>query len=167
MKLQMLASNTFEVWTLSFFVVIGAGLLLFGKKGEMVFVGVVALIGATVIAHSNHTQYIGERFLMEEFNSGSALSCGMWRGEGVKVDPKNGWMMEEGVGFVKGDVIINDPGVCSVIGKPFPEPSAVPYWFALVSVIGVLSMLRYALMRHEPKASGASAEEKNDEDQKP
>lgn len=86
---------------------------------------------------------------MKEFNAGSALSCGMWRGEGVKVDPKNGWMMEEGVGFVKGDVIINDPSVCSVIGKPFPEPSSVPYWMGLVSLFGMLMMFRAVLMREK------------------
>ena len=163
MKLEMFASHTFEVWILSFFVVIGVGFLLFAKKGELLFAGVVSLIGAIVIAYSNHTHYIGERFLLEEFKTGSALSCGMWRGEGVKVDPKNGWVMEEGVGFVKGDVIIDDPGVCSVIGKPFPQPPAAPYGFALVSVIGLLSLLRFVLMRQTPKDSAQSTKESHDE----
>lgn len=162
MKLEMFASNSFEVWMMAFFLLIGVGFLLFGRKGELIFAGVIALAGVTSIAYSNHIQYVGDRFLMEQFHQGSALACGMWRGESVRVDPLKGWKYEEGVGFVKGDVIINDPGVCSVIGKPFPEPSTVPYWFAFVSVTGMLIMLRAALRRNEEK-NPQSDEEKDDD----
>lgn len=145
MKWEMIASNSIEVWIMTFFVVIGVGFLLFARKGELIFAGVIALAGMTVIAYSNHSKYIGKHFLMEQFNAGSALSCGLWRGESARVDPLRGWRFEQGTGFVKGDVIINE-GVCSVIGKPFPEPSTVPYWMAFVSVTGVLLMLRYAII---------------------
>ncbi len=162
MHMEMIAASSGEMWIMVFFLLIGIGFLLFGRKGELIFTGVIALAGVTSIAYSNHIQYVGDRFLMEQFHQGNALVCGMWRGESARVDPLKGWKYEEGVGFVKGDVIINDPSVCSVIGKPFPEPSTVPYWFAFVSVTGMLIMLRAALRRHEEK-NPQTDEEKNDD----
>jgi len=161
MKLEIIASNSIEVWIMTFFVVIGAGFLLFGRKGELVFAGVITLAGMTSIAYSNHSKYIGKHFLMEQFNAGRALSCGLWRGESVRVDPLKEWRFEQGTGFVKGDVIINDPSVCSVIDKPFPEPSSVPYWMAFVSVTGVMLMLRAAIMG---KLEKVAKEENHDAD---
>lgn len=78
---------------------------------------------------------------MEQFHEGRALSCGIWKGESARVDRLSGWRYEEGAGFVKGDVIINDLGVCRVIEKHFPEPSSVPYWMVLVTMMGVLMTL--------------------------
>lgn len=146
MKLEILASNVFEIWTMALFVLIGVGSLLFSHKGEMIFAGVVALGGITLIAYNNHSHYIAERYLMKQFHEGNALVCGMWRGESTKVDPSNGWKYEEGVGFIKADVIINDAGVCSVIGKPFPKPSSIPYWMTFVSITGILLILRFAII---------------------
>lgn len=146
MHLEMIAASSGEMWIMVFFLLIGIGFLLFGRKGELIFAGVIALASVTSIAYSNHIQYIGDRFLMEQFHQGNALVCGMWRGESARVDPLKGWKYEEGVGFVKGDVIINDPSVCSVIGRAFPEPSSVPYWFAFVSVMGILIILRAVIM---------------------
>lgn len=161
MKWEMIASSPMEVWMMAFFVVIGVGFLLFGRKRGLLFVGVIILATITMIAYSNHSKYIGKHFLMEQFNAGNALSCGMWRGEGARVDPLKGWIFEPDVGFVKGDMIINDPSVCSVIGKPFPEPSSVPYWMALVSVIGVLLILRSAIMG---KLENVAKDENHDAD---
>lgn len=158
----MIAASSGEMWIMVFFLLIGIGFLLFGRKGELIFAGVIALASVTSIAYSNHIQYIGDHFLMEQFHQGNALVCGMWRGESARVDPLKGWKYEEGVGFVKGDVIINDPSVCSVIGRAFPEPSTVPYWFAFVSVTGILIMLRAALRRHEEK-NPQTDKEKNDD----
>lgn len=151
MSLEMFASNAFEQWTMGFFLVFGITVLLFAKKGEWLFAGVVTLSGMTFLAYNNHTHYLGERFLMEQFHSGNALSCGMWKGQSSLVDPSNGWQYHEDIGFYKGDVIINDTGVCAVIGKPFPEPSSVPYVMVFISSMGILMMLRFALIR-----SGAS-----------
>ncbi|MDD3769825.1 MAG: hypothetical protein PHV10_04360 [Sulfuricurvum sp.] len=162
MKLEMFASNSFEIWIMTFFLLTGVGFLLFAKKEGLIFIGVLMLTGVTVISYGNHVKYMGERFLMEQFHEGQALACGMWRGESARVDPSKGWYYEEEVGFVKGDVIINDPGVCSVIGKPFPEPSTVPYWFTFVSVTGMLIMLRAALRRHEEKSPQRDEEKDND-----
>ncbi len=138
----MLVTSTGEVWLLSVLLLIGAGFVLYGRGAEFVFAGIVVIVGVFTIAYTNHTRYLGERFLMEQFHEGRALSCGLWRGESVRVDRLSGWRYEEGTGFVKGDVIINDPGVCRVIEKPFPEPSSVPYWMGLVTLIGVLMTLR-------------------------
>lgn len=147
MSLEMFASNGFELAILGFFLFFGVMFLLFANKGEFLFAGVVALIGLTVLAYTNHTRYLGDRFLMEQFHSGSALSCGMWKGQASLVDPSKGWQYHQDIGFYKGDVIINDPGVCAVIGKAFPEPSSVPYVMVLISIMGVLMMLRFALIR--------------------
>jgi len=157
----MFASNTFEVWTMFFFLLIGGGFILFSKKGEMVFAGLIALGGITSIAFSNHSQYLEEQFTLKRFNEGSSLVCGLWRGESVRVNLSNGWKKEEGVGFIKGDMIINDISVCNVIGEQAPEPSSVPYWMALVSVIGVLLMLRAAIMG---KLERVAKEEDHDAD---
>ena len=139
---EMLVTGTGEVWLLSVLLLIGAGFILYGRGAEFGFVGMVVIVGVFTIAYTNHTHYLGERFLMEQFHEGRALSCGLWRGESVRVDCLSGWRYEEGTGFVKGDVIINDPGVCRVIEKSFPEPSSVPYWMGLVTLIGVLMTLR-------------------------
>jgi len=146
MQLEMLVTSTGEVWLLSVLLLIGAGFILYGRAAEFVFVGMVMIGGVSMIVYSNHTHFVGKHFLMEQFHAGKALSCGMWRGEGVRVDSAKDWRYEEKVGFVKGDVIINDPGVCSVIGRAFPEPSTVPYWMVFVSTLAILLTLRTATL---------------------
>jgi len=146
MNSGMLFTGTGEVWLLGVLLLIGAGFILFVRGGEFVFVGMVVIGGVFTIVYTNYTHYIGEHFLMEQFHEGRALECGMWIGESTRVDSSKGWSYEEEVGFVKEDVIINDPGACSVIGRAFPEPSSVPYWFAFVSVMGILMILRAVIM---------------------
>jgi hypothetical protein len=164
MTLQMIASNSFELWTMVFFLVIGISFLLFSHKAELLFAGVVALGGVVMIAYNNHSHYLSERFVLQQFHEGSALACGMWRGEGARVDRLKGWQYQEGVGFVKDDIIINDPSVCRVIDKPFPEPSSVPYWMGFVSGMGIIVLLRFATQgRVEEKESDTHEEENNAE----
>ena len=155
---DMLVTSTGEVWLLSVLLLIGAGFILYGRGLEFVFVGMVVIVGVLTIAYTNHTHYLGERFLMEQFHEGRALSCGLWRGESARVDRLSGWRYEEGTGFVKGDVIINDPGVCRVIDRTFPEPSGVPYWMVLVTVMGVLMILRAVTLGVEEEKDDARAE---------
>jgi hypothetical protein len=155
---EMLVTSTGEVWLLSVLLLIGAGFILYGRGAEFVFVGMVVIVGVFIIAYSNHTRYLGERYLMEKFHEGRALSCGMWKGESARVDRLSGWKYEEGTGFVKGDVIINDPGVCRVIGRVFPEPSSVPYWMVLVTAMGVLMILRAVTLGVEEEKDDARAE---------
>lgn len=142
----MLFTGTGEVWLISTLLLIGAGFILFGRGAEYVFIGIVVIGGIVSLVYTNHTHYIGEQFLMEQFHEGRALECGMWIGESARVDPLKGWSYEEEVGFIKGDVIINDVRVCSVIGRAFPEPSTVPYWMFFVSLMGILMILRAVTM---------------------
>lgn len=146
MNLEMIAANSGEMWVMVFFLLIGGGFLLFGRKAELILAGVVALAGVTLVAYGNHSNYMEKQFTLKRFNEGKALVCGLWRGENVRVDFTKGWIREEEIGFVKGDVIINDIGVCSVIGESSPEPSSIPYWMLFMSMVGVLSMLRFAIM---------------------
>lgn len=155
---EMLVTSTGEVWLLSVLLLIGVGFILYGRGAEFVFVGMVVIAGVFTIAYSNHTHYLGERFLMEQFHEGRALSCGLWRGEGARVDRFSGWRYEEGTGFVKGDVIINDPRVCRVIDRTFPKPSSVPYWMVLVTVMGALMILRAVTLGVEEEKDDARAE---------
>jgi hypothetical protein len=101
---------------------------------------------------------LDERFALQRFNEGRALSCGMWRGEGVGVDLSQGWVKEKGVGFVKGDLIVNDIGVCRVIGEKTPEPSSVPYWMAFVSTLAILLTLRAVTLGVKEEDHDARAE---------
>jgi hypothetical protein len=142
MNIEMISSSTGEVWLLGVLFLIGVGFILFGKGLEMVFVGMVVLGGITNIAYSNYSNTLDERYVLQRFNEGKALSCGIYRGEGVRVDPLQGWVREKGVGFVKEDLIVNDIGVCRVIGEKAPEPSSVPYWMVFISTLAILLTLR-------------------------
>ncbi|MCL4431785.1 MAG: hypothetical protein M1300_05640 [Epsilonproteobacteria bacterium] len=155
---EMLVTSTGEVWLMGVLLLVGAGFILFGRGAEFVFVGMVVIGGVSAIAYTNHTQFVGERFLMEQFHEGRALSCGMWKGESARVDRLSGWRYEEGTGFVKGDVIVNDPGACRVIGRSFPEPSSIPYWMIFVTVVGVLMILRVVTLGIEEEKDDARAE---------
>lgn len=158
MHLEMLVTSTGEAWLLSVLLLFGIGFILFGRGAKFVFAGMIMIGGVFTIAYTNHTHFLGERFLMEQFHEGQALSCGLWRGESARVDRFSGWGYEEGTGFVKGDVIINDPGVCRVIDRTFPEPSSVPYWMIFVTVMGVLMTLRSVRVGVEEEDHDARAE---------
>lgn len=155
MSLEILSPSAGEVWLMSVLLLIGCGFILFGKGVEFIFVGMIVLGGIVSIAYTNHSAYQQERFALQRFHEGRALICGMWRGENVRVDPKTGWNLEEGVGFVKGDMIVNDVGVCRVIGEHTPEPSSVPYAFTYAAMVGVMLGLR-ALYRVNRKGDHES-----------
>ena len=69
-----------------------------------------------------------------------------------------GWVKEKGVGFVKGDVIVNDIGVCRVIGEKTPEPSSIPYWMAFISTLAILLTLREVTLGAQDEDHDARAE---------
>lgn len=163
MNLEMIVASSGEMWVMVFFLLIGGGFLLFGKTAELILAGVVALAGITLVAYGNHSRYLEEQFTLKRFNEGKALVCGLWRGENVRVDFTKGWIREEEIGFVKGDVIINDIGVCRVIGESSPEPSSIPYWMMFLSMVGVLSMLRFAIMTNREQVV-QQEEDHNDAD---
>lgn len=152
MHLEMIAASSGEIWIMVFFLFIGGGFLLFGKKAELIFAGIVALSGVISIAYANYSHYLEKQFTLKRFHEGKALVCGLGLGERVRVDSAKGWVLEEEIGLVKGDVIISSIGVCRVIGESSPEPSTIPYWMVFVSMIGVLSMIRFAIMSNREEA---------------
>ena len=158
MRIEMLFSSTGEVLLLSVLLLIGALFILYGRGLEYVFVGMIIIGGVVSIGYENQSRYIQERFTLNSFDKGLALSCGLWRGESARVDRNSGWRYEEGTGFVKGDVIINDPGICRVIDKPFPEPSSVPYWIVLTTLMGILMILRSVILGVKEENDDARAE---------
>lgn len=162
MNIEMISSGTGEVWLIAALFLIGVGFFLFGKGWEMVFVGMVVLGGITNIAYSNYSNTLDERFALQRFNEGKALSCGIWRGEGVRVDPSQGWVRAKGVGFVKGDLIVNDIGVCRVIGEKTPEPSSVPYWMVFISTLAVLLILRTVIREYRQKSDPVKSQDSGD-----
>lgn len=163
MHLEMIVTSSGEMWVMVFFLLIGGGFLLFGKKGELIFAGGVALAGVISIAYANHSHYLEKQFTLKRFHEGKALVCGLGLGERVRVDSAKGWVLEEEIGLLKGDVIIDSIGVCSVIGESSPEPSGIPYWMVFVSMIGVLSMLRFAMMNNREQVV-AEKEDHDDAD---
>lgn len=146
MNLEMIVASSGEMWVMVFFLLIGGGFLLFGNKAELIFAGIVALAGVISIAYANHSHYLEKQFTLKRFHEGKALVCGLGLGERVRVDSAKGWVLEEEIGLVKGDVIISSIEVCRVIGESSPEPSSIPYWMMFVSMVGVLSMLRFSIM---------------------
>lgn len=142
MQLDLFVTSTGEMWLLGAMLLFGAGALLFTNEVKYVIVGIVAIVGVGVITYSNHTNTLEERFTLEQFHKGKALSCGVWRGETILVDPSKGWKYDKRVGFTKGDVIINNPGVCKVIEKASPQPSTLPYWMIFGALIGILMILK-------------------------
>ena len=142
MQLDLFVTSTGEMWLLGAMLLFGAGVLLFTNEVKYVIVGIVAIAGVGVITYSNHTNTLEERFTLQQFHEGKALSCGVWRGETILVDPSKGWKYDKRVGFTKGDVIINNPGVCRVIEKASPKPSSLPYWVIFGTLIGILMILK-------------------------
>jgi hypothetical protein len=155
---QMLLTGSVEVWVLSILLLIGVLFILFGKGSEYVFVGMVVIGGVISVTYTYHTHLLGERFLMKQFHEGMVLECGLWRGMSTRVDRLSGWRYEEETGFLKGYVIINDPSVCRVIEKPFPQPSSVLYWIVFVTDMGVLMILRSVTLGIEEEDHDARAE---------
>ncbi|MFA6145575.1 MAG: hypothetical protein WCW84_10425, partial [Sulfurimonas sp.] len=89
---------------------------------------------------------------------GQTIQCSLWRGEGTLVDPKANWKYVPEIGFVKGDQIHNDPGLCKVIGQEAPEPSVVPYLFVFIFELMLCFGIRFALY-------ATSKEDEDDSDQ--
>lgn len=158
MTQEMLVSSTGELWALSILLLLGLGFLIFAKA-EALFLGMIIVAGVVTIAYGNHERYIHTHFVIQNFHEGRNLSCGLWRGESIKVDPNDGWVLNEGIGFMKGDTIINDVSLCSVIYHPSPEVPGWPYWIAYVSLTAPLFFLRYALSRNRTMKKKAKEED--------
>jgi hypothetical protein len=138
----LMYTSSLELWTLSILTLIGIGFILLGKTPGMPFIGTLVLGGIIFILYGNHCTHDKKDYILKRFSEGRALECGLWRGEGVLVDPNNGWRWEKQIGFVKNDHVRNDPQLCHVIGEDAPEPSSFAYWLIYISTVLTLLSFR-------------------------
>jgi len=134
-------------------------MITFPEEAKFPLVGAFVLSMIMVIAYSTHTNHLDKEFVLRQFHEGHAIECGLFRGESSMVNSNSGWTYQPNIGFIKGDRIQNDLGWCNVIGKKAPEPSTVPYAFALIIELMVFFGLRTAVQKqlneeednHEPE----------------
>lgn len=143
--------STSELTLLGVLTLISIVMITFPKDAKFPFVGAFVLGMIMVIAYTNHQGHLDKEFVLKRFSEGHAIECGLWRGEGVLVNPSAGWKYFPRVGFVKGDHIQNDPGVCNVIGEEAPKPSTVPYVFALIVELMLVFGIRAAVQKQLKK----------------
>ncbi len=151
--------NGWEWLPIVLFTFVGFLMIQLVKDIEMTWLGVIVLTMIMVIAYSTSENNQAKAFVLQRFNEGQAIECGLWRGESALIDSHNGWKYVPNLGFVKGDQIQNDPGICNVIAQEAPEPSVVPYAFALVFELMLVFGLRMPIQKalrdeedeHEPE----------------
>ena len=124
--------STGELILLGVLTLMSIVMITFPKEAKFPFVGAFVLSMIMVIAYSTHSIHLDKEFVLKRFQEGRAIECGLWRGECALINPKSGWTYLQGTGFIKGDQIQNDPTLCNVMGEEAPEPSTVPYTFALI-----------------------------------
>jgi hypothetical protein len=140
--------NGWEWLPIVMLTVAGIIMMLFKREGAMTFFGILLLIMTMMLAHETHQNNLDKAFVLKRFNEAHAINCaGGYRGDHTLIDPKSGWRWEENIGFVKGDQIHNDLGVCSVIGEESPTPSVVPYTFTLMFELMLGFVLRAAMQK--------------------
>lgn len=107
-------------------------MITFPEEAKFPFVGAFVLSMIMVIAYTTHSIHLDKEFVLKRFQESQAIECGLWRGERTLIHSKSGWTYQSNIGFIKEDRIHNDLGWCNVIGEESPEPSTVPYTFALI-----------------------------------
>lgn len=151
--------NGWEWLPIVMLTVAGIIMMLFKRETEMTFFGIIVLVMTMMLAHETHQNNLDKAFVLKRFNEAHAITCvGGGSGEQTLINPKSGWRWEKNIGFVKGDQIHNDLGVCSVIGEESPTPSFVPYAFALMFELMLGFVLRAAMQKQLKEE-----EEKNNE----
>jgi hypothetical protein len=126
----------------------GMILLLFKRDGGMSFLGILILVVTMMLVHEIHQNNLDKAFVLKRFNEAHAITCASgYRGEHTLIDLKSGWRWDDHIGFIKGDQIHNDLGVCKVIGEEAPTASIVPYAFALLFELILGLILRGAMQK--------------------
>jgi hypothetical protein len=156
---MMEAISTSELILLGVLTLIGIVMITFLKDARFPFVGTLLLGLIMVIIYDSSASHQAKAFVLQRFNEGQAIECGLWRGESALINSHNGWKHIPNLGFVKGDQIHNDLGVCNVIAQEAPEPSVVPYGFALLFELMLAFGLRRSIQKelhdeednHEPE----------------
>ncbi len=134
--------NGWEWLPIILFTFAGFLMIQFVEDIEMTWLGVIVLTMIMVIAYKTSENNQAKAFVLQRFNEGQAIECGLWRGESALIDSHNGWKHVPNLGFVKGDQIHNDPGICNVIAQEAPEPSVVLYGFAYMVLLAVSFLFR-------------------------
>ncbi|HQS67803.1 MAG TPA: hypothetical protein PLM93_11520 [Sulfuricurvum sp.] len=137
--------ETGELTFLGFLTFVGLMMIIFPKDMKVLIGGTFILSMLMVIAYTHHRHHFDKEFILKRFNEGHAIECGLWRGERTLINTKSGWIYQSSIGFIKEDRIHNDLGWCNVIGQKAPEPSVVPYTFALIIELIVCFALRGAV----------------------
>lgn len=142
------------------FTLAGMILLLFKREGSMTFFGVLMLVTTMMLVHEKQQDSLDKAFVLKRFNEAHPITCASgYRGDHTLIDLKAGWRWEDNAGFIKGDQIHNDLGVCKVIGEESPGVSITPYVFTLLFELILGFILRAAIQKELSK----EIEEKQDE----
>lgn len=139
--------STAELVLLGLLTLMSIVMITFPKEIKFPFVGAFILGMIMVIAYTNHRDHLDKEFVVKRFKEGHAIECGLWRGERTLINPKSGWTYLPNTGFIKGDLIHNDPGLCNVMCEEAPKPSTVPYLFALIVELMLVFGLRAAVQK--------------------
>jgi hypothetical protein len=141
------AISTSELILLGVLTLISIVMITFPKDARFPLVGTLLLGLITMIIYGSSASNQAKEFVLQRFNEGQSIECGLWRGESALIDSHNGWKHVPNLGFVKGDQINNDLGVCNVIAQQVPEPSVVPYAFALLFELMIVFGLRMPVQK--------------------
>lgn len=143
----MEAISTSELILLGVLTLISIVMITFPKDAIFPFAGALFLGLIMIIIYDSSASNQAKEFVLQRFKEGQAIECGLWRGESALIDSHNGWKHVPNLGFVKGDQIHNDLGVCNVIAQKVPEPSVVAYGFALLFELMIAFGLRMPIQK--------------------
>jgi hypothetical protein len=152
--------NGWEWLLIGFLIFAAIVMIALIEEDGMPLVGLIVMAMVFVLAHDIHASNLDKAFVLKSFHEGQALKCGGFWGESTLVDSHNEWKYTHAVGFIKGDQIRNDLGMCCVIGKDTPQPSIVPYAFAFFTLTFIAFLLRHAIERKEMEEDQEETREK-------
>lgn len=147
--------STSELTLLGVLTLMSIVMITFPKDAKFPLVGAFVLGMIMVIAYTNHRDHLDKEFVIKRFQEGQTIECGLWRGERTLISTNRGWKYLQGTGFIKGDFIHSDHGLCNVMNQQAPKPSSVPYLFALVVELMLVFGLRAAVQKQLKEEEGS------------
>lgn len=137
--------GTGELAFLGFLTFVSLMMIIIPKDAKVYIGGTFIICMLMVIVYTHHRHHLDKEFVLKRFQEGQAIECGLWRGESSMIQSSSGWTYQPNIGFIKDDRIHNNLGYCNVIGQKAPDPSTVPYTFALLIELMVFFGLRSAV----------------------
>ncbi|MCL4431874.1 MAG: hypothetical protein M1300_06100 [Epsilonproteobacteria bacterium] len=132
-----------ELGIILILMVISMLMIILGKEAAVVL-GPIVLVMTCTLPYIIHSKAVAEIYMLKRFEEGARIECGIWRGESLLVDPSKGWVKNE-LGFIKEDQIFNDMQRCHAVGEKEPEPSTLPYWILMISLMSIAFIIRRAV----------------------